>query len=321
MQWGKVGSHEGMEKTRFLRLQGYSQFLCRMEKLRELSQAALPATSHPESFTAMALNSTKRKFEAYLLKPLDRRFDEKGIVPSKITEDEARELIFQQSLLLKVAQETQSANPWAAYFAIIKHTLIMDDNRITTATFAAMRDKEFAQEVAAMAETIRETTAMNLDKETIENLEYLCKLQTAGIHAASARTTLSSIAAFGHHDALMAAARGLKLFNGRMTMLAGLLIGTVLVFYFGKNAGAVAVILLATLLISACLAYPQYARWKAVTAFLASFKKEIVPAARSLDADPFEWLDTPTQAQIFLGEAETTRKQFEQSYLQWSSQG
>ena len=265
----------------------------------------------------MSLTSTKRKFEEYLLKPLERHFADKSAVPFKITQHEARELIFQQSLLLQVAREIQEANPWSAYFAVVKHSALMGDRGVGTATFSALRDKEFAHEVAALAETIRETAAMTLDKETAGNLEYLCKLQTAGIFAANARAILSHIAASEYHNAVVAGAKGVRPFSGRMTMLAGILAGGILVFFFGRNVGAVAVISLATLLVAACLAYPQYSRWRAVTDFLRSYKKEIIPAAKSLDADPFDWLAMPTQAQIFLGEAEAMRKQFEQNYLKW----
>jgi hypothetical protein len=89
----------------------------------------------------------------------------------------ARELLFNQKQLLKVAEQFLQEKPWIAYFAATKHIFFLRSKGITTATFTEFRDKEYADEVDRYAETIALTAEKQLDSETQECLHELITLQ------------------------------------------------------------------------------------------------------------------------------------------------
>lgn len=122
----------------------------------------------------MSLTTAKRNFEAYLLSPIERYPVAKIPFSLKPKQDHRKELIFQQSLFLQVAEELQTTKPWVTYFATTKHFRLMTTKDVSTATFNDLRDKEFATEVAATAENLRDSAAANLDRDTINNLDHLC---------------------------------------------------------------------------------------------------------------------------------------------------
>jgi len=78
----------------------------------------------------------------------------------KPVKDNRKELIFQQSLFLRLAEEYLPLKPWVTYFASIKHFRLMEAKDVCTATFDDLRDKEFAVQVEATAEKLRETEAV-----------------------------------------------------------------------------------------------------------------------------------------------------------------
>lgn len=89
----------------------------------------------------------------------------------------ARELLFNQKQLLKVAEQYLREKPWITYFAATKHIFFLRSKGITTASFKEFRDKEYADEVEKYAETIAVTAEKQLDSETQEFLHELIMLQ------------------------------------------------------------------------------------------------------------------------------------------------
>jgi len=89
----------------------------------------------------------------------------------------ARELLFNQKQLLKVAEQYLNEKPWIAYFAATKHIFFLRSKGITTASFKEFRDKEYADEVDRYAETIALAAEKQLDSETQETLHELITLQ------------------------------------------------------------------------------------------------------------------------------------------------
>lgn len=89
----------------------------------------------------------------------------------------ARELLFNQKQLLKVAEQYLQEKPWIAYFAATKHIFIVRSKGITTAAFKEFRDKEYADEVEKYAETVAVTAEKQLDSQTQEFLHELITLQ------------------------------------------------------------------------------------------------------------------------------------------------
>lgn len=89
----------------------------------------------------------------------------------------ARELLFNQKQLLKVAERYSLEKPWIAYFAATKHICFLRSKGITTASFKEFRDKEFADEVDRYAETIAVHAEKQLDSQTQEFLHELITLQ------------------------------------------------------------------------------------------------------------------------------------------------
>lgn len=63
------------------------------------------------------------------------------------------------------------------------------------------------------------------------------------------------------------------------------------------------------------IAYFQFLRWQAVTGLVARYQCDIVPVAQILGTDPLDWLARPAEAQSYLAALDSTRKQFEQTYL------
>jgi hypothetical protein len=89
----------------------------------------------------------------------------------------ARELLFNQKQLLKVAEQYLREKPWIAYFAATKHIFFLRSKGITTASFKEFRDKEYADEVEKYAESIAVTAEKQLDSATQEFLHELITLQ------------------------------------------------------------------------------------------------------------------------------------------------
>ncbi len=89
----------------------------------------------------------------------------------------ARELLFSQKQLLKVAEEYLAEKPWITYFAGIKHIFFLRSKGITTASFKEFRDKEYADKVERYAETIAVTAEQEIDSQTQECLHELIILQ------------------------------------------------------------------------------------------------------------------------------------------------
>ena len=196
----------------------------------------------------------------------------------------------------------------------MKHFRVINANQVNTASFNDLRDKEFATEVAATAEKLRDSAAAILDTDGIKNLDYLCQLQEVAPLAAKAKSTLAEIAGSKHYQAVVKAAKGEKPANGCLVLIGGSILGAFLMSAASESRGAgvaFAVVSLSTGLVAAL----QFFRWQTITALLARFRSDVIPVAEILACSPIDWLERPAEAQSFLDAANANREELEHTYL------
>ena len=89
----------------------------------------------------------------------------------------ARNLLFEQKLLLKVAEKCLQEKPWITYFAATKNILFLRSQGVDTSAFDDFKDKEYAMEVEQYAEALATSAQALLDDETQGYLHELITLQ------------------------------------------------------------------------------------------------------------------------------------------------
>ncbi len=89
----------------------------------------------------------------------------------------ARNLLFEQKLLLKVAEKYTQNKPWITYFAALKNIVYLRSQGVDTSTFDDFKDKEYAMEVEQYAEALATAAEALLDEETQGYLQELITLQ------------------------------------------------------------------------------------------------------------------------------------------------
>ena len=89
----------------------------------------------------------------------------------------ARNLIFEQKLLLKIAEKYTQNKPWITYFAALKNIVYLRSQGVDTSAFDDFKDKEYAMEVEQYAEALATAAEALLDEETQGYLQELITLQ------------------------------------------------------------------------------------------------------------------------------------------------
>lgn len=268
----------------------------------------------------MSLTTAKLNFESYLLSPIERYPVAAIPFSLKPRQDHRKELIFQQSLFLQVADKLHTSKPWVTYFATTKHFRLLTAKDISTATFNDLRDKEFATEVAATAERLRDSAAAKLDRETINNLDYLCQLQEVSPLASIARDALAAIVSSKYHQTVLRVASGESMATGCATFVVGVVlcgVGLGLIDSISSSNGGDATVAIpyTIAILGVIIACFQYLKWEAVTTLVARYRSDIVPVAEIVGADPLDWLARPAEAQSYLAQLDSIREEFEQTYL------
>jgi hypothetical protein len=240
--------------------------------------------------------------------------------------DSRKELIFQQSQFLRIAEECLRVKPWIAYFATIKHSRLMAAKEVSTATFDDLRDKEFSVQVEEAAENLRVAAIQALDDETKTNLDHLCVLQEISPLVLAASRTLAEIASSPHREATLAAARGTMPKGGSslMSLSVVLIIFSFMRFGDSNEMHATGRFLTFMAILGAFICFTagvaQSSRAGTVMMLLSKYKCDVVPLAEvagygASENLALEWLARPTQAQEYLRDTEITRQQFEETYL------
>jgi hypothetical protein len=282
--------------------------------------------------------SAKRNFAAYLACPIERYPIDRIPLSLSPERDTRKELIFQQSLHLEVAKEYLPTKPWVTYFATIKHFRLMSAKDVNTAAFNELGDKQFASEIAATAEELRDAAAHALDDETRANLNYLCGLQEATPLIAAARNALDTIASSKHYKAVALAVSSntpvIAQTSGCLlvAMLLGFIFIAVAIGGLLDDAHWKRVIRFIILFPAAFLFLVVYGRRflkdiaaktvaSEVNALWSSFQTDVVPAAQLLggEASGFalarQWLENSPQGREYLDSAMAKKRQFEETYL------
>jgi hypothetical protein len=89
----------------------------------------------------------------------------------------ARNLLFEQKLLLKIAEKYTQDKPWITYFAALKNIVYLRSQGVDTTAFDDFKDKEYAMEVEQYAEALATVAEALLDEETKGYLQELITLQ------------------------------------------------------------------------------------------------------------------------------------------------
>ncbi len=272
----------------------------------------------------MSLTTARHNFEEYLRSPIERYPVAKTPLSLKPKQNYLKELIFQQSLFLKIADQLQSTKPWVTYFATTKHFRLLEAKGVNTATFDDLRDKEFSTEVAATAESLRSSAIAALDRETTTNLDHLCRLQEAAPLVAKAYTTLSTIASSKNYKTILRLARGEKISSGCLTVAIAVSIIFVICCVFSSIFEAVeanliiSVIFLLIALPGGVIAWKNFSDLMKARAAVVHYQSDIVPVAEMLGAYPLTWLGNPDEGLSSLAKVDSTRRQFEETYLDCS---
>jgi hypothetical protein len=270
--------------------------------------------------------SAKQNFAAYLISPIERYPITE--IPLSITpvRDHRKELIFQQSLFLKIAEEYLPVKPWITYFATIKHFRLISAQDVSTATFNDLRDKEFAVQVEAIAESLRESAVLTLDDESKTNLDHLCVLQEISPLVLAAARALAAISSSTFYKAVVRAAKGTMPKGKSEALFLTALIGIATVILRcnmdSMNGVGVAITNSVTVGAVASLVIGVFlsVREGAVKLLLASYRQRIVPVAQICSGEDserlaIEWLEHPAEAQGYLNNVEGLRMRFEDTYL------
>ncbi len=270
----------------------------------------------------MSLTAAKQRFGTYLEQSIERYPISRIPLSPRMGQDKRKELIFQHKLFLDVAHDFVETKPWVAYFAAVKHLRVLDAKNVNTATFNDLRDKQFATEVTSAAESLRDSTAQLLDKETISCLEELGILQELSPLLPAAQNSLSELTSSPLHPAAVAAFKGENPPSGCTTVLIsfGAMIGVSFLFALvssdsSSSSDAAAFIAAGVMLVGLFIAYRQWTHWHAVTQLVARFRAHVVPVADLLRVPAVDWLEQPQQGLGVLQDLHTRRKQLEETYL------
>jgi len=192
---------------------------------------------------------------------------------------EAKDLLFEQKLLLSIADKLTAEKPWISYFAALKHLIYLKSQGVDTSTFSDFKDKEYALEVEQYAESIALSAEKLIDDQTQEYLHELIELQqiTSVLEQALVGLEMMAHSTSAQREAYI---------NPPKVTLGSFLNP------FNQNA-------------------PQDIR----NASLSVYKTFITTAASQLKQDEVSWVRNPEDAALHLREIITRRKLLEDTYF------
>jgi hypothetical protein len=117
-------------------------------------------------------------FSAYLKASLPEQYPITTVPLSLHMRDaELKELIYQQSQFLELAKTFLNDAPCISYVAALKHLLMLLLNKIDTASFREIHDKEYFDRINGNYKDLAEAAKKQLDPETETNCQRLVALQ------------------------------------------------------------------------------------------------------------------------------------------------
>jgi hypothetical protein len=121
---------------------------------------------------------TSDKFLEYLQCNIPEEYPIDSIrISIDMAETHRKELVFQQFKFIQLAQEYSNDTPWIAYIAILKHKLIFEFFKTSTASFKEISDKEYFDMTQTLAEQVETNLIDKLDDLTKCYCERLSVLQ------------------------------------------------------------------------------------------------------------------------------------------------
>jgi len=141
---------------------------------------------------------TSEEFKDYLLALLPEEYPISSIPLSlTMTEAHRKELIFQQSKFLEVAQSHIESHPWLSYLAALKHVRMLEANETHSTTFREFSDKEYFDRVQAHCASILNTSKSLLDETTQRNCDRIIHIQCLHADIAATADAVTSAIANG----------------------------------------------------------------------------------------------------------------------------